>query len=191
MAGRNQLTWIAVGCCLWLTAWFSLDRVRNEKLFLFPLPFDRAAFAVEIHDASTAARTWTIPALVFLFVATAATAVSVRDDPVEATGKFCRRLRSQFQLHPKLCWLFAVASVGDFISTALYFHFHRIDDELHPGIKLVTYAYGLSIGCLIGKFIQALLAFIMCAAFPNIARSILIVLIVAYGTAAPWNLALG
>ena len=81
-------------------------------------------------------------------------------------------------------------SAADFVSTVVYFYSHRIDDELHPGIKLVTYAYGLSLGCLVGKAIQACLALMLCAAFPKIARPILVVLIVAYAAAAAWNLSL-
>lgn len=190
MSGRNQSAWLAVAGSLLLTAWWSLNRVQNEKLFLFPLPFDRSPFAVEIKDASTAARTWTIPALMFLAIATAAVAIHERTSPVTAAIGFGRRMRELFHRHAKLCALFAVASVADFISTTVYFHLHRIDDELHPGIKLVTYAFGLSIGCLAGKTIQAVLALTLGAIFPRFARPSLIVLIVAYGAATAWNLAL-
>ena len=187
---QNQLAWLAVAGSLVLVAWWSLNRVQHEKLFLFPLPFDRAPFAVEIHDATSVARTWTIPALVFLAVATTAVAGHERTSPVAAAIGWVRRLRELLRMHPKLCVVFAVASLADFISTAIYFHWHRIDDELHPGIKLVTYAFGLSLGCLAGKGIQALLALAIGAVFPKMARPILIVLIVAYGAAAVWNLAL-
>ena len=93
-------------------------------------------------------------------------------------------------MHPRLCALFAVACIADFVSTLVYFRTHRIDDELHPGIKLFTYAYGLSIGCLIGKAVQVLLSLILCAVYSKIARAILIVLIAAYAAAAVWNLVL-
>jgi hypothetical protein len=188
--GRHHFAWLIVAGCLVLIAWLSLNRVQNEKLFLFPLPFDRAPFAAEVRDASAAARTWMIPALVFLAVIVAAIATSVRAGPVEAARRLWQRLSAVLHLYPKLCGLFAAASSADFVSTALYFHSHRIDDELHPGIKLVTYAYGLSVGCFLGKAIQAILALTVCAAFPEIARPTLFVLIVAYAAAAAWNLLL-
>ena len=141
MSGRDQFAWLTLAGVLLLVAWLTLDRVQNEKLFLFALPFDRAPFAVEVSDASAATRIWTIPALAFLAVANVAVAVSQRVGPIESVRRHWPRVCALVERHPGLCVLFGVASAADFVSTLMYFHSHRIDDELHPGIKLVTYAY--------------------------------------------------
>jgi hypothetical protein len=190
MSTRHQLAWLLIAAGIVAIAWFPLNRVENAKLFLFALPFDRNPFSVEFSDAAAAARTWKIPALVFLAVVTAAIALTERSGPVDAVRQHWHRVRGLLQLHPRLSLLLALASAADFVSTLLHFQNHRIDDELHPGIKLVTYAFGLSLGCLIGKAIQAVLALLIGASFPKVARPTLVILIVAYTSAAVWNLLL-
>ncbi len=80
-----------------------------------------------------------------------------------------------------------MACIADFASTAHYFRKFGITDEYHPGIKLVTYAWGRFVGCLIAKTIQGLLVLLMCALFPRFARIMLVVAVVAYTAAAIWN----
>ncbi len=187
---RHRLEWAVLAGVVLLVAWLSLRRLQHEKLFLIRLPWDRAPLTFELHDAADAARTWMWPALIFLVVALTTIAATEQHGPLAAAVKLWRRLGHLFRLHPRLCGLFAVACGADCISTLVYFHSHRIDDELHPGIKLFTYAYGLSIGCFAGKAMQALLALVLCAAYPRISRPILIVLIAAYTFASIWNLCL-
>jgi uncharacterized membrane protein len=166
----------------------SLNRVRHGELFLFRLPIDRKPLTFELHDAAASAAFWTGPALVFLGVASVALAGTVRISPWKSVEEICSRVTRMFRSSPVLCGLFTVACLADLISTWLFFRAHRIDDELHPGIKLMTYAYGLSVGCVIGKAVQGLLAVLLCVAFPNGARAILIVLTIAYCAAAVWNI---
>jgi hypothetical protein len=180
--------WLLLGTITLTAAWFALDRVQNGRLFLIRLPFDREPLAAERDDAARAAQTWKIPALAFLAVAACAIAASARSGPAEAARRLWERLRGFFRTHRWLCALFIIACTADFLSTAHYFHAHRVDDELHPAIKLVTYAFGLSIGCLLAKLIQALLALAICALFPKIARPVLVILIIAYSAATTWNL---
>ena len=87
--------------------------------------------------------------------------------------------------------MFVLASLADFLSTIWFFHTGRIDDELHPAIKLFAYAFGPSIGALLGKGLQAFLALWVCSAFPKFGRPLLIVLAVAYSVAAVWNMNAG
>ena len=188
---RHRIAWASASGIVLLGAWLSLRGLQYEKLFLIQLPWDRAPLAFEVRDAADAAQTWMWPTLIFLAVALTAITASEPAGPVTAGRKLGRRLRELLRLHPRLCSIFAAACVADFVSTLMYFHSHRIDDELHPGIKLFTYAYGLSIGCLVGKAVQALLALIICAIFPTHSRAILVTLLVAYVAAAVWNLAPG
>ncbi|MBI3860916.1 MAG: hypothetical protein HY290_03375 [Planctomycetia bacterium] len=197
---RDRLAWLAIAATLLLVAWFSLRRVENGNLFLIRLPFDRDPYALEIHDATVTAHAWLWPALAFLAIGAAAIAArntafrqparrtGFSRSPVEATRILWQRLRDLVSQHPRFCAVFAAACTADFLSTLYFFHTRRIDDELHPGIKLFTYAYGLSIGCLAGKAIQALLALSLCAVFPKAARTVLPILIIAYAAAAVWNL---
>jgi hypothetical protein len=184
---RSRVAWLAVGLALLAGAWFSLNRVRNGELFLFHLPIDRRPLTFELHDAAASAAFWTAPALVFLAISSAALAGAVRVCPWTAVEEICGRVTRMYRSSAILCGFFTLACVTDLISTWLYFRAHRIDDELHPGIKLMTYAYGLSVGCFIGKAIQGLLAVLVCVAFPKGARAILIVLTIAYFAAAVWN----
>lgn len=132
-----------------------------------------------------------VPALAFLAIAASAVAGAAHTGPFKAAHRFWHRLAALWQAHPWLCRLFLAACIADFLSTARYFHAHRIDDELHPGIKLVTYAFGLSVGCLLGKLIQALLAAGICSLVGKLDRPLLVVLIIAYDSAAIWNVWLG
>lgn len=184
---RSRVAWLAVGLALLAGAWFSLNRVRHGELFLFHLPIDRSPLAFELQDAVATAQTWTVPALVFLTVVSLAVVGTVRTAPSQAIVEIWSGLVRLYRSSPVLCRLFTVACLTDLISTWHFFRAHRIDDELHPGIRLMTYAYGMSVGCVIGKAVQGLLAVLLCVAFPKGTRAILIVLSIAYFAAAVWN----
>jgi hypothetical protein len=188
MKSPGLFAWFLVASIVLGLAGFTLARVRNQQLFLLRLPFDRAPFSAEIRVASQTARTWMFPALLFLAIAIAAVAVGSGRNPIAFAGTIGDHFRILWRTYPRICGLFLLACLADLISTVHYFHAYRIDDELHPGIKLVTYAFGLSIGCLIGKTIQAVLGLSICAFLPRIARPVLVALTLTYTAAMAWNL---
>lgn len=80
-----------------------------------------------------------------------------------------------------------LACLVDLLTTWLYAQKYSHVDELHPGIKLVTYAYGLTVGIAIAKLIQASLVLIVAAALPRAARGLMWLTTLAYLVAATWN----
>lgn len=184
---RNRLAWLAIFVSVLIAAWHSLQRVLQHRLFAWPLPVDPPEFPCEWGDSANAASTWTIPAMLFLGVVAITILVSVRMGPVESIALVFKRLEGLFRAHPVTLQFFAAACVADFASTVHYFHEYGICDEMHPGIKLVTYAWGRTLGCLAAKLIQAGVGLLLCALLPNIARGILLVATTGYAIAAIWN----
>jgi len=188
MTFRNRVAWLAFGITLLWVAWLSLKHVESGELFLFQLPFDpMKPFDGEVADAVKTARRWTVPALAFLAVASLAILFSVRLGPIDAIDALRLRCRQLADERTGLCLLLFLACIVDFVSTASYFRKFGIADEYHPGIKLITYAWGRFLGCLIAKTIQGLLVLVICALFPRIARATLLLAITAYTAAAIWN----
>jgi hypothetical protein len=185
---RNRLAWLALCAIVLLAAWISLDLVQRGRIFLIRLPFDREPSSVEVRHAVARARQWSLPALLFLSIASFAVVLSVRKGPIDALYDVIRRLGELIRMRAVLSSLFALACLADLLSTLWYFHKYGLEDELHPGIKLVTFAWGLTVGCLVAKGIHASLVLLVCALFPKIARPVLIVTTIAYSAAAAWNL---
>jgi hypothetical protein len=181
------MAWLLIAVALLSAAWLSLWAVQSGFLFAYPLPVDPQPFDHEYSDAIRAAREWTVPALAFLSVASIAVLVGVRQGPIDAAHYVRMRQRQLFDSHSALCHFFILACIADFASTARYFHEIGISDEFHPAIKLIAYAWGRSIGCLIAKSIQGILVLLVCAVFPKIARTTLLVTIAAYTAAAVCN----
>jgi hypothetical protein len=186
-ATRNRLNWLAIACLVLLAAWMSLRRVQQGDLFLFRLPIDRQPLDLEKQDAAAAARTWTIPALSFLAVTAIATLAVARTGPFDSARHLRCRLSSLVRTHTIVFALFLLACLADFLSTLWYFHEYSVEDELHPAIKLVTYAWGLSVGCAAAKMIQAALVLLVCTSIPRIARLVLVLTTAGYAVAAAWN----
>lgn len=188
MTFRNRVAWLAIGMALIWVAWLSLKRVESGELFLIPLPIDPLRpFDGEVADALKTTRLWNVPALAFLAVASLAILFSVRLGPIDAIDALCLRCRQLADARTGLCLLLLIACIADFVSTASYFRKFGITDEYHPAIKLITYAWGRFIGCLIAKTIQGFLVLVICALFPSIARATLLLAITAYTAAAIWN----
>jgi hypothetical protein len=171
-----------------VAAWLSLDRLQNGSLFLIRLPFDRPPSDRDVRDAVEAAQRWTWPAGLVLSLSSIAFLSTVNAGPLETIGFLRQRLAQLFRGRRILCATFAGACLADFLSTWWYFHEYGLEDELHPGIKLVTYAWGPSAGCLVAKLIQAGLVFLVCVLFPRIAWIVLLATTIAYCCAAVWNL---
>jgi hypothetical protein len=51
--------------------------------------------------------------------------------------------------------LFQLSVLADLVTTLWFFHDDGIDLALHPGTRLFGYAYGRTIGPLLGKTVQA------------------------------------
>lgn len=187
---RNRLAWLALCAIVLLAAWKSLDFVQQGRIFLIRLPFDREPSSLEVRHAVATARQWSLPALLFLSITSFAIVLTVQKGPIDALHEVVRRLGEFLRMRAALCTPFALACLADLVSTLWYFHRYSLDDELHPGIKLVTFAWGLTVGCLAAKGIQASLVLLVCALIPRIARPVLIATTIAYSAAAAWNLGL-
>jgi len=187
---RNRLAWLALCAIVLLVAWQSLALVQQGHLFLIRLPFDREPSILEVRHAVTTARQWSFPALLFLSLASFAIVLTVQIGLIDALRVVVQRIRDLFRMRPVLCVLFGLGCVADLSSTLWYFRSYGLEDELHPAITLVTFAWGLTMGCVAAKGIQASLVLLVCALFPKIARPVLIVTTIAYAAAAAWNLGL-
>jgi len=185
---RTRVAWLSIAIAIIVAAWLSLDRLQGGKVFLIRLAIDRQPADREVQHATEAARQWTLPALLFLSIASIAILSVVKIGPLDAICLLRRRLSDLIRVRPIQCALFACACLADFLSTWWYFHEYGLEDELHPGIKLVTYAWGSSVGCLAAKSIQAALVVLVCLLFPRIDRIALVATTVAYAGAAIWNL---
>ena len=185
---RTHLSWLTIAIPIIVAAWLSLDRIQNGNFYLIRLPFDRQPSDREVQEAAEAARLWKLPALMFLSLSSIALLSTAKAGPLEAIAVLRQRLAELVRGRPILCAAFAVACLADFLSTWWYFHEFGLEDELHPGIKLVTYAWGPSAGCLAAKSIQAGLVLLVCVLFPRIAGIALLVTTAAYSCAAEWNL---
>ena len=51
---------------------------------------------------------------------------------------------------------FGLAVAADLVTTIYFFHVKGIIYELHPGVRLFGYAYGRTVGPILGKAVQAL-----------------------------------
>jgi hypothetical protein len=132
---------------LWL-----LMRLKAGKLFLMALSTDAPASAIEKQEAAVAAVRYQWLALVVISVMWAlmmfgASRPENRFSSWSEFGQFVRRYR--------WIWvLFVIGTLADLISTLVFFHRDGVDHELHPGIRLVSYALGRSVGPVVTKVIQ-------------------------------------
>jgi len=141
-------------CCLvltgivLLTAVFELQRVGEGRLFALSLPWDADPTLIEIQDAKMSAAEYRFPAVLFLALV-----------GIVVTLNGPKRLAKPTE--PSRIWriliaVFLVSVLADLATTLWFFHDGGIDQELHPGIRLFGYAYGRTIGPLLGKTVQAI-----------------------------------
>src|SRR5262245_31527822 len=89
-----------------------------------------------------------------------------------------------------VCLCFAASVIADLATTMWFFHTHGIEFELHPGIRLMGYAYGRTIGPFAGKTIQAIGILLVSVLMPEQWRGKLLLLAaIGYFAAAVYNLA--
>lgn len=184
---RQKLRWLPFMAGLLLVAGILLGRLLSEHLFLFPLPVDREPFPNELADAAATARTWIIPALVLLFVVGITAALTSRAGPIDTSRDLASRIGRLGAERPWLVTLFSIACLFDFYTTWAYAQKFSMADELHPAIKLVAYALGITCGVAAAKAIQVGLVLIVAALWPSAARTLILVLTAGYAVAAAWN----
>lgn len=165
-----------------------LQRLTRGQLFLLALPFDRMAWDAEISDAQQMASLWRWPAIAFLIVASFAVILSVSNGPLPTLSLLFERLANIARRHRLLCGCFITACLFDFVSTTLYCQRYGVIDEVHPGMRLIIYAFGLTMGVFFGKSIQAALLVVIGTSFPQMARPLLVITAFGYTLAAVWNL---
>ncbi|MGQ0637302.1 MAG: hypothetical protein ACT4QC_22060 [Planctomycetaceae bacterium] len=184
---RRRIAWVPAIVAVFAVAWLSLARLRDERLFLFAQPVDRPARYGEFSDAAKTAETWTKPTMAFLGVVAIVALAVAKDGPLRTIGWLKDRAAAVVQRNSALCAAFAIASLLDLASTWNYCQRYSLEDELHPAIKLVGYAYGLTVGIAAAKLLQAGLVVSMAALFPRAARTLLLVTTAGYLAAAFWN----
>jgi hypothetical protein len=181
------MSWIALAATVAIMAHCALSRLHCGKLFLFALPRDRAAWDAEMIDAARTAQIWQIPALAFLAVGSISVCLRASRGPMATFASVSRQAAALRRRHTVWVALFTVACVLDFASTAICCHRYGAIDEIHPGVRLVIYAFGLTSGVLAGKTIQALFVLVIAAMVPRVARPLLATASVLYLLAAAWN----
>jgi hypothetical protein len=141
--------WLIAGLFLEASAVWLLNRLKRGRLFLFRLPWDAPASALEVAEAGVAARFYHLPALVVIAVLCGLAMIA-----------WNRRAAGMAAIHELLKsrrWLiglFLLCTIADMATTLIFFHRDGVDHELHPGIRLVSYSLGRTVGPLVTKVIQ-------------------------------------
>ena len=146
-----RAAWV-IGCvfCTIVTASiaiFELQRVEHGRLFAVALPGEEPPTAIEVEDARESAAENRYRA-VFAILAIGIGVTAVGNKSHEAA--LCR-----LQFSRAVLLFFAFAVVADLLTTIHFFHAKGIVFELHPGIRLFGYAYGRTVGPILGKSVQA------------------------------------
>jgi hypothetical protein len=150
----SVLGWIAGLISLELAATWLLWRLVQGRLFLVAMPWDAPASETELAEAAGSAKSYYWPAMIVIAVIWGLIAVCsevftrkrVRDRPEK---------RSSWLFYVCLT-IFVIGTMADIATTFAFFHRDGVDQELHPGIRLVSYALGRSVGPIITKLIQFL-----------------------------------
>lgn len=155
-----------------------LQRVKDGRLFMFSLPHEAVPSDVEIADAAESAIHNKYPAIAAILGIGLIIAVA---------GPFSYSSNWNFASHSLLV-VFAVAVVADLLTTISFFHTQGIEHELHPAIRLFGYAYGRTIGPILGKTIQALGVVGVATLLGRRGSWLIGVVTVVYSVAAIYNL---
>lgn len=184
---RGSLRWLPGIALILFAAGFLLHRVHSGQLFIVSFPWDREPAVFEVQDAQATARMWFNPALLFLFIGGTTVALTSRSTPLVACRLLTQKIAALVRAQAWLVAFFAMACLLDFYTTWAYALRFQLEDELHPGIKLVTYALGITVGVAVGKAIQAGLMLAIAALWPRACRVLLLFATVGYFAAAAWN----
>lgn len=184
VVAKFDLKW-ALACTvatLFITsvAWMELQRVEGGDLFLFAFPGEAQPSAFETTDAHKSAVENQRPAVAALVAIGLIVAVA---------GPASIGNMSKYKiLTLPLLFCFAVSVVADLLTTILFFHQTGIDNELHPAIRLLGYAYGRTTGPVLGKAIQALGVVFVALQLKGYGRLLIGFVTIVYLTAAAYNL---
>jgi hypothetical protein len=179
---------VAAGAVLTLAAatlaWAELRRVESGALFALRLPGEADPSPEERDDARTSANeNRSAAVLVVVAIGAAATFIATIGRHRWAAGRF------QPGWSRAILIFFVIAVPADLVTTVRFFHSKGIVFELHPGIRLFGYAYGRSVGPILGKTVQALGILAVAGLLsPRGANGLLIIVSVAGGLAAIHNL---
>jgi hypothetical protein len=84
--------------------------------------------------------------------------------------------------------IFLIAGLADLATTLVFFHTQGVNYEVHPGIRLIGYAYGRTIGPILGKTFQIVGIVFISAIFPRFAVFLLCTASLFCGLAAIHNI---
>jgi len=127
-----------------LTTFWLFRRMQRGELFLFRLPFDAPATVLERADAIHRAAVWLVPAMLTVCVL-----------PGLAVWLWQRRPRETVPLCPRwVVMLLVMATLADVLTTWNFFQAGMMQEEVHPGVRLLGYALGRTAGPVFGKGIQ-------------------------------------
>lgn len=176
---KRYATWVVAFLALAGYAYWQLNRVHQGHLFALALPWDRPPTLAEILDAKLSAQTYLLPAVIVVLTIGCVAAIMQPRLQLSTT--------KPSRMETGAIALFLVAAMADLLTTLRFFHQVGVNYELHPGIRLFGYAYGLTIGPIAGKAVQAagVLIFAMFAGRGGIPLMAVVTLV--YGAAAIHN----
>lgn len=169
------LAWLGVTLLFAGLAVIELNRVARGDLFLLRADFDAVASSLERHDAHVSAVQWRLPAVL----------------TVLCCGALCYFLGRSAEAKRPASWLvvlFLLATAFDLFTTLWFFHEDGIDSELHPGVRLLGYAYGRTAGPMLAKLIQVAGILSLAVRLPRIANALLLGTAAVYTLAALYNM---
>lgn len=172
--------WLLAAIALMAVATCELHRVRRGELFLFPTTFDSQPSAHELYDAEVSASRWFVPALVAIGLC-CGLGYFLGVGPTAARNRMALRTRTALSV------VFLVATACDLFTTLWFFHELGIDVELHPGVRLLGYAYGRTAGPMIAKAVQAAGVLWLAERLPRGGNLLLAATSLAYVLAAAHN----
>jgi len=171
-----------VGCTsmLMAIAFSELRRIEDGRLFAFSLPWETSPSNVEVLDAKMSAKYYLAPVLASL--AMLGTVVGL------AGPRFIRRRTELTRWWSSFAIVFLFSVLADLATTVWFFHASGIDHELNPGIRLFGYAYGRTVGPLLGKAVQAggVIGISICV--PRFGWILLLVATLLYSFGAVYNI---
>lgn len=177
---RRVLVWSLALLILEGAAFVMLSRLRAGRLFLFALPWDAPASEWEITAATKSATTFHWPAIAVIAVIWALLALGSAPSAPVGNEKRTWLWRSAFAL-------LLLGTLADLVTTFAFFHRDGVDQELHPGIRLVSYSLGRSVGPIVTKLIQFSGIYLIGWRWPKIASILFAIAGAAYLAGAIYN----
>ena len=179
----------SVGAATTLLACWLILRVRAGQLFLLSLGFEQDASNSELTDAQNTAEFYLPWAIVFLALLTLVVAFAVSRSSGTMFSDVSERLRKLFREHSILVTLLIFATLLDLVTTIIIAHRAGMEGEFHPGIRLVAYAFGRTIGVVGGKLFQCLAILVLSAYVSRFGPWLLLLASLAYLLGATINIA--